>query len=113
MARVLEAQEAIEQAQHVRRLAQLPAGQPNPPTFAPGVGARVDMDEAIAENQNASATVLAESEQCSEPYCPYCLDSCQDPDDPTGQADCRYCGGSYAWRQREVYYNSLLSQNQE
>ena len=39
-----------------------------------------------------------------EPYCIDCKDTCVDPDDPTGQHDCRYCGGSFAWRQREEHF---------
>lgn len=40
------------------------------------------------------------------PYCSFCLDACADPEDPDGQADCRQCGGSFAWRQREAYYRA-------
>jgi len=41
------------------------------------------------------------------PYCQYCGDTCQDPDDPTGQHDCRYCGGMFAWRQRAAYHKRM------
>lgn len=39
----------------------------------------------------------------SNVYCRMCNDTLAHPDDPTGQADCGYCGGSYAWRQREAW----------
>ena len=29
------------------------------------------------------------------PFCRYCNDTLSHPDDPTGQADCGYCGGSF------------------
>ena len=39
-----------------------------------------------------------------QPFCPVCKDTCADTEDPTGQADCRHCGGSFAWRLREEYF---------
>ena len=36
-------------------------------------------------------------------YCDICRDTCVDQDDPDGQADCRHCGGSFAWRQRAAW----------
>ena len=38
------------------------------------------------------------------PYCQMCDDSCVHPDDDTGQSDCGFCGGSFAWRQRDAHY---------
>ena len=43
-----------------------------------------------------------------KPYCTTCNDTCIDQNDPTGQADCGSCGGSFAWRQRAKYYASAL-----
>ncbi len=38
-----------------------------------------------------------------EYYCTVCQDTCTDPEDPHGTADCRHCGGSFAWRQRAAW----------
>lgn len=51
-----------------------------------------------------SKKVVQTAEPAVAPYCPYCADTCTDPDDPDGQRDCRYCGGAFAWRQREAHF---------
>jgi ribosomal protein L37AE/L43A len=37
-------------------------------------------------------------------YCPVCNDTLADRNDPTGQADCGSCGGSFAWQQRQEFF---------
>ena len=56
--------------------------------------------------RNAARTlrpVASQEKAMSEYFCDYCSDNLADPEDPTGQADCRFCGGSFAWKQRKEW----------